>query len=234
MHRQTTKVALAVACLSLLHAGINQASALESPSTATPTSWRDLDSPSYLWGADGAIYYTRKLKNGSKAHIVIFDLKTGKWNLLPDVSTQTAPTTETAGKSRASAAVNGGFFNLSDGESTSYVVINGKEATEPKNNKALVNNPKLKPYLEAIFNRTELRILDADGKRLVQIAAHNDPLPAGAKLVHSLQGGPMLLPVLKDRQEAFVRVEPDSNGKEIDSIGCNKPAARTTSCTQLS
>jgi len=204
------------------------AAALESPSPATPTTWRDLDSPAYLAGGEGAIYYTRKLKNGSRAHIVIFELKPPRWQLKPAVSTPTAPTSEVAAAQKASAAVNGGFFNLSDGDSTSYVVVDGKQLTEPKNNKALTGNPKLAPYLEAIYNRSELRVLEGEGgKRTFQIAAHNDPLPAGTKLRHSLQGGPLLLPVLKDRQEAFVRLDPDGSGKEIDSIGCNKPAART-------
>jgi len=40
-----------------------------------------------------------------------------------------------------------------------------------------------------------------------------------------LQAGPQLLPSVRDREEAFVRIEPD--GKEVDSIGCRRQAART-------
>src|SRR5262249_22260338 len=47
----------------------------------------------------------------------------------------------------------------------------------------------------------------------------------GLRLLNSLQAGPQLLPTLRDREEAFVRVEPD--GKESDSIGARRQAART-------
>ncbi len=40
-----------------------------------------------------------------------------------------------------------------------------------------------------------------------------------------LGGGPQLLPKLTAKEEAFIRVGND--GKQVDSIGCNKTAART-------
>jgi hypothetical protein len=200
--------------------------AVDTPSTAGPIYWRELRSPSYLWPGDGAIYYTLDTANGSKAHLVVIDLKRGKWNLKPAVNDPTAATSETANKFQASAAVNGGYFNLSDGASASYVVIDGKEVANPRINKALTENPKLATYLEHIFNRSEIRILvDESGSQAVRIMQHNDPVPQGLRLLHSLQAGPQLLPTVRDREEAFVRIELD--GKEADSIGARRQAART-------
>jgi len=200
--------------------------AIEAPSTAGPIYWRELPSPTYLWPGDGAIYYTLDTPNGSKAHLVVIDLKQGKWSLKPAINDPTAATSDTAGRFKASAAVNGGYFNLSDGLSTSYVVIDGKEVANPRINKALIENPKLQPYLEHIFNRSEIRILvNENGSQTVRIVPHNDPVPQGMRLLHSLQAGPQLLPTIGDREEAFVRTDPD--GKEADSIGARRQAART-------
>ncbi len=115
---------------------------------------------------------------------------------------------------------------MSNGDSTSYVVIDGKDQCDPKTNKALITNPELAPYLETIFNRSEFRILkDNNGKLKACIASHKDPVSDGWTLVHSLQAGPKLLPKITDTEEAFVRNT--SDGKSFDSIGSNKKAART-------
>ncbi len=157
---------------------------------------------------------------------MVADMKSGKWTLQPAINKETMSTSEVAIMHNASAAINGGFFNLSDGVSTSYVVIDKQEEANPHENNALNENPKLKQHLETIYNRSEVRFLeDAHGKSTIQIALHNDPRPKDTKLIHSLQAGPRLLPMLGDRIEAFVRPDPD--GKETDSIGSNKPAART-------
>ena len=129
-------------------------------------------------------------------------------------------------KEGASAAVNGGFFNLSDGVSASYVVLDGKEVGNPRTNQALTANPRLAPFLETIFNRSEVRfLLDQNGKPICQIASHTAPVARGWKLLSSLQSGPRLLPQCTDREEAFLRREAD--GKDADSIGAKKEAART-------
>lgn len=211
-----------VLCLALPQ----PAGCLDSPSASWPAYWRELRSPSYLWPDDGAIYYSLETKGGSKVHLVVVDMKTGKWRLVPAINEHTAPTSDTAIKNKASAAVNAGYFNLTDGASASYVLIGGKVVADPRTNKALIENPKLAPHLEAIFNRSEVRILSNEhGWQSVQIAAHNDPVPFGLKLEHSVQGGPRLLPALRDKEEAFVRT--DLDGKATDSIGSRKPAART-------
>ncbi len=188
--------------------------------------WRLLASPEYLWPADGAIYYSFTTGGSTKVHLVVINIGSGNWKVRPAINTVNIPTSSCAEKSSSSAAINGGYFNLSDGLSASYVVIDGKQVTDPASNQALVDNPKLKPFLPAILNRSELRVLaDRAGALTLQIAAHNDPIPAALTLVHSLQAGPRLLPNLTSKQEAFVRKGFD--GKDVDGISSMKPAART-------
>jgi len=220
------KLAIAALFVATVSSALPSTLAVDTPATAAPIYWRELPSPAYLWPGDGAIYYTLTTANGSIAHLIVIDLKHGKWVLKPAVNDPTTATADTANKFKSSAAVNGGYFNLSDGASASYVVIDGKEVANPRVNKALIENPKLQSYLEQIFNRSEIRMfVDESGSQVVRIMQHNDPVPQGLRLLHSLQAGPQLLPTLRDREEAFVRVEPD--GKEVDSIGARRQAART-------
>lgn len=222
----TTLSALALSLGLAQFASINSSQALDRPRIAPPSQWRDLQQPSYLYPGDGAIYYTFTTKNGSKAHLIVVNYMSGKWQLRPFVNDSTATVSETGEKYGAAAAVNGGFFNLSDGASTSYVTIDGKEVANPKTNDALIKNPKLANFLDTIFNRSEIRFLeDKKHQTTIDIAAHNAAVPEGMKLVNALQAGPQLLPKLTEKEEAFVRTEAD--GKEADSISCLKPAART-------
>ncbi|MBP9091115.1 phosphodiester glycosidase family protein [bacterium] len=141
-------------------------------------------------------------------------------------ASKTAPTSKIVQNSKARFGVNGGYFNLSNGESASYVVLNGVVCADPTKNLALTKNPKLKPFLAQIYNRSEIRFLKTKDKLpFVQIATHNEPLPPGRVLEASLQGGPRLLPELTAEPEAFVRTEAD--GKQVDSIGVGRTAART-------
>lgn len=163
--------------------------------------------------------------NGSLVHVVTTDAS-GTWSLAPVLTESTRPTSQTARAQNALAAVNGGYFNLKDGKSASYVIINGEVVGDPTTNEALVNNPKLKPHLEKIFNRSEFRILtDNAGNTTFSVAPHKAPVAEGLQLVHSLQAGPQLLPNVTDEEEAFVRKNPD--GTSVDSIGARRNAART-------
>jgi len=214
-------LALAVSLLSTPAAW-----SIDSPDTVPAAAWMNLRSPLYIWPADGAIYYSFKTPQGVNAHLIVVDTRSGKWRFRPYLNDATTPTSETAQKTKASAAVNGGYFNLTDGASASYVVVDGKEVANPRSNKALVENPKLAPYLERIFDRSEIRFLeDQHGQIVIRIATHSASIPEGLKLLHSLQAGPQLLPVLKGKEEAFVR--PEGDGKEADPIASNRAAART-------
>lgn len=208
--------------------GVN-AAGLAASDIAPPGSWHDLRSPQQIWPCPGAIYYSFSLPGGSRAHLIVVDLKSGLWQVRPAVApTGTSPTSTIANGENASAAVNGGYFNLKGdiGASASYVVINSVTVGDPTKNKSLMDNQKLKPFLNQVLNRSEVRFLhDAHGDLVVQIAKHNEPVPSGAKLIHSLQAGPRLLPSIDAEEEAFIRTNPD--GTVSDSISARKEAART-------
>lgn len=197
-----------------------------SPAPVPHKNWKELPDPANLFPVNGARYYQFSLANGSNAYLVVAYVKNGKWRLRPHLAEKTAPTSRVATQENASAGINGGFFNLSDGASASYIVLDGKTVADPRENKALIENAKLKPFLEQIFNRSELRVLRSkNGKIDYQIAAHNTVLPPNMVLVDSLQAGPQLLPILRSEEEAFLRKQAD--GSYADSIGCKKPAARS-------
>jgi hypothetical protein len=169
------------------------------------------------------------LENGNKCSLIVVP---SRLRVAPALASsglgtsKTAPTSKIVQNNKARFGVNGGYFNLSNGESTSYVALNGVVCADPTKNFALTENPKLKPFLTQIYNRSEIRFLRAKAKLpYVQIATHNEPLPPGRELEASLQGGPRLLPELTAEKEAFVRTEAD--GKQVDSIGVGRTAART-------
>ncbi len=204
------------------------AARLNSPKVAPLSTWKELRTPHQIWPYDGAIYYSFVVNGGSRAHLIVVDTRTGRWLIRPALAKPaTAPTSEIAHREGASAAINGGYFNLKDaGMSTSFVSIDGTVVADPSNNKLLTENPKLKSFLPQIFNRTEVRFLeDAGGKRTIQFARHNAPVQPGMRIVHALQAGPRLLPAIDSTEEAFVRIEPD--GSTTDSINSRRPAART-------
>jgi len=190
-------------------------------------SWKELPETKVSCSSSDFHYYEFKTENGSNAFLIVAHY--GKHHLLarPVVNPPKSHTSDAARSSNALAAVNGGFFNLSNGESASYVTVNGKLECDPTLNKALTGNEKLKPFLPAIFDRSELRFTsDKKGELHISISGHNQPLKSGQTLIYALQAGPRLLPAMTDSKEAFVRTE--SDGKVIDSIGVNKTAARTS------
>jgi hypothetical protein len=175
-------------------------------------------------------YFQFVLDDGARVSLLYAKLGRGEKNvlrLIPRLATRTEPTSIAAAREKAFAAVNGGYFNLSDGESASYVILDGAVKADPTKNRALVGNERLKPFLPQIFNRSELRILKqkSTGRLHYTIAAHDEPIKDEYVLIDSLQAGPRLLPELTAEKEAFVRTEAD--GKVVDSIGCNRTAART-------
>ncbi|MBY0359235.1 MAG: phosphodiester glycosidase family protein [Candidatus Obscuribacterales bacterium] len=207
-------------CLALLSALTLYGTGMASSSAET--SWRDLKEPQKL--ACGASYYTYFLGKESHVHVIVADLR--KLKVRPAMGAATAPTSRLTQDNKACAGINGGYFNLSDGESASYVVIDGKMLADPHDNQALVTNPRLKPFLDTIYRRSEIRFLkNAKNMPEIEIATHDSLLKAGYTLTDSLQAGPQLLPVCRAKEEAFIRLQQD--GKEADSIGCRKAAARS-------
>lgn len=127
----------------------------------------------------------------------------------------------------AVAAINGGYFNHSDGAPVSHVTADGKPLTDPRRNQALTGNPALVPVLPRIFDaRVEWRALEGPGGRRWAFAPHQAPVPAGFRLRHALQAGPALLPAMDLTGEAFVLK--DARGRVTrDGIGTAGRAARS-------
>jgi len=222
LYKSATALALLILGLSLSTPGYQAA----EEQNASLKPWNELSTERRYSISQSFRFCRFQTKNGSMAALLIFDLNDRNFVLKPFFNQRNATVSSTVKEQKGLVGLNGGFFNLSNGESTSYVVIDGKNQCDPKQNKALIENPELKSYLEIILNRSELRILEDSNKKLKAcITFHTDPVPVGWTLLHSLQAGPSLLPKLTDCEEAFTRQSPE--GKVIDSIGVKKKAART-------
>lgn len=170
--------------------------------------------------------YAKLSWKGSTVHCISVDPKSKNLKVFPYMSGKATEPSLSILDADAIFAVNGGFFNLSDGESTSFITADGKSMCNPKENKALIENPKLKPFLPQIFDRSEIRFYTTKkNKQYAEIVKHSQPTKNGYELEAALQGGPQLLPKLTSEEEAFVRK--DAKGNSSDSIGTKSKAART-------
>lgn len=198
--------------------------------------------------ADGVIYH--RLQSGKMiAHLISMELNNPSYKVVPLIAQSRDTTTDLTARANAVAGINAGYFNLTDGVSASYVTADGKQVLDPTVNKALIENPNLKPFLKQIFDRSELRIYEPNKSNSVSkgpskeatkeavgegrkpgdlqavIVAHHQPIPAKVHLLHAMQGGPALLPGIRSEAEAFIRKGKD--GKSVDAIGTTRKAART-------
>lgn len=122
--------------------------------------------------------------------------------------------------SHGSAAINGGYFNHSDGWPVSRVVAGGVALTDPAGNQALTGNPVLKPFLGTILGERSAWFAGPTGWA---VAGWDRP-PAGFR--DALQAGPALLPAVRLDAEKFVLR--DARGRVTrDGIGSSAPAARS-------
>lgn len=102
---------------------------------------------------------------------------------------------------RPLAALNGGFFDPQNQQSTSYVIQQGQLVGDPTQNARLMDNPELTPYLEKILDRSEFRRYRCGDRAEDQlgdpikygIARHREAAPAGCELRDALGAGPQLL-----------------------------------------
>jgi hypothetical protein len=145
--------------------------------------------------------------------------------LTPAVSDTTASLAEFVESSGAIAAVNGGFFDPVNQQTTSYVVLQGEVVADPRTNERLVGNPDLAPYLDRIFQRSEFRRYQCSQAVRYDITPHSAAVPDGCQRVSALGGGPQLLPELRLVEEAFAEY---ADGELVrDALGSYQPNART-------
>ena len=167
------------------------------------------------------IHYEQRILPQSIANILLIPANS-RFLVTSGGSDKVNTVEEFAQKHRAVAIFNAGFFDPANQKSTSYAVIQGKLVANPKENERLVNNPKLRPYLGQIFNRTEFRRYLCGQTVRYSITLHSESPPAGCQLVDAIGAGPRLLPELTLVQEGFVD---NANGR--DALGSKQPNART-------
>lgn len=106
--------------------------------------------------------------------------------------------------------VNGGFFDVQNGKSVSYVIIDNELVGDPERHFELVENLQKEGRLEKVLSRSELRILENKrGKLKFDIARHNDPIKKGYTIKHLLAAGPQIAPCMDLVGEGFVEYEND-------------------------
>jgi hypothetical protein len=153
------------------------------------------------------------------AHVVIIPADR-RYHIKPVLSASVQSVDQLTQTTGGTVGINAGFFDPSNQQTTSYVVIDGKTVANPQKNLRLVDNPKLKPYLTQIFDRSEFRRYDCQGEIKYAIETHSQS--SHCQLIDAIGGGPRLLPELTAEPEAFF--DPKTGR---DPIGINQRNARS-------
>lgn len=154
-----------------------------------------------------------------------------------------------AEKTGAKVAINGGFFDPNNEQTISFITVDGVIVADPRQNKSLMENTELQPYMDKILNRSEFRILQcgsgSEAKRIsgfagkqalrnsfmcgkhkkFDIVPHFTPVEEGCMIKYSLQAGPVLLPSLRLEEEFFILKKDDKIVRR--SAGALERCART-------
>ncbi len=129
---------------------------------------------------------------------------------------------EVAKKTNAKIAINTGFFDPNNKKTISYITINEHLVGDPTENENLTGNSFLKEYLPLIYNRTEFRRMFCrdfltPNRVVYDIAQHNQPAPAGCRIIDSVQAGPELVPDFDLEKEFFILKKEDKIFRESAS-----------------
>jgi hypothetical protein len=188
---------------------------------------KTISNPAFQWQEEvtqqGKLYILT-VPGVSKAKLLV--------GVSPQLATVESPLwQEVSNKRKPIFIINGGFFDPKNGKTTSYLYKNGLRVGDPHDNRQLVDNPKLEPYLPKIFNRTEFRIYKCNkmlSKSAISydIVKHEEPVPPDCVLEETLGAGPQLLPQIMSFEEGFV--DYNAEGKMTrDPIGVNAKNARS-------
>lgn len=130
-----------------------------------------------------------------------------------------------AKKNKASVAINTGFFDAKNKKTVSFISKKSEIIADPSENENLTSNKNLKPFLDKIYNRGELRILNCKNKIKADIAYHFDAIEDGCELLSSTQAGPILLPDMDLEKEFFILKQ---DGKIVrDAAGMTRKTDRS-------
>lgn len=128
-------------------------------------------------------------------------------------------------KGKEIAAINGGYFDPNNQQTTSFVTTQNKLVADPRLNSRLVDNPDLAIYLGKILNRAEFRRYQCDGHNVYDITPHRTSTPSDCVLLDALGAGPQLLPADTSQAEGFTAYQ---DGKLVrNAIGVNTANARS-------
>ncbi|MBD0268092.1 MAG: phosphodiester glycosidase family protein [Cyanobacteria bacterium Co-bin8] len=136
------------------------------------------------------------------------------------------PLDQMAQRLNALIAINAGFFDPNNGQTTSYVVSSQELVADPRQNPRLMGNPDLTRYLDQILNRSEFRRYDCEGAAQYDITLHSAPVPANCTLVDAVGAGPQLLPQSTAYEEAFIDYGADG-AINRDALGSRSRNARS-------
>lgn len=202
-------------CVGLMGLGLTSCGNRRSPIASSPSV---KPSPEAL-----PIYRVYELPH-SRVHTLRIPVQ-GNFEVTVAVSPNLRTVAEFATKNQVIAALNGGFFDAQNEKTTAYLTQNGEIVGNPQKNERLTQNPKLKPYLSQIFNRSEFRRYQCGTVNRYAIALHDAPIPPNCQLKDALGGGPRLLPTITATEEGFWA---ENQGKVIrDAIALKQRNART-------
>ncbi len=200
-------------CLTVVGMGILVAISRNSNSGGSPTPL-----------LEKALHYQIYFRAQSVVHTLLIPADS-RYVLTPALAPGLATLESLARQHRALAALNGGYFDPVNQQSTSFVVLQSELAADPRQNQRLINNPELAPYLSQILNRTEFRRYQCGRLIRYEITLRKAPVPADCQLVSALGGGPRLLPEITLVSEGFLAF---NQGQVIrDPLASSQPNARS-------
>jgi Phosphodiester glycosidase len=169
--------------------------------------------------AQPSVTYEVRSQGNSNLHLV--RIPAGNHFVIePAIAKEISPVS--AFKLNTIAVINAGFFDPVNQKSTSHVMIASKPVARPQDNDRLTQNPKLKPYLPKIFNRSEFRRYQCGSETRYGITFHDSGVLKDCQWVDAIGAGPQLLPKLTATEEGFW--DP-ATGR--DAIGYDQPNARS-------
>lgn len=196
-----------------------------------------------------------KYKAAGGIHVVSVNLQDPDVEVKP-VLTGARPSGETttslARRHGAIVAINGGFFSFSDHASLSFVKVDGRVLSRPEDNASLWNSANVDQYAfrHSILARSELRIFGRPGGGQTceiaspMVAPSRPGYPGGpdfavsaadqagrARALHVLQGGPRLLPSLRNAEEGFTYpAGVPRSGQDRPGVNATARRPRTAIC----
>ncbi len=159
-----------------------------------------------------------------RAYVYVVTIPPG-YSVEVAVSEELKTVEDFAADTGALAVLNGGFFDPSNGQTTSFVKVNGALVADPRENRRLMDNPDLVPYIGQILNRSEFRRYDCRDRIRYDITFHNESVPDGCTLQSALGAGPQLLPNDTSQAEGFTDYVDDVLIR--DAIGSQQRNARS-------